>query len=150
MSARTHAYHYFRSSQANTSHQHRRCPIMWQGSSRAGILDRPRCSSTDTCAGCPPLTQPPGSNWSLPGCRPGLRRGSSLAMLLHHFGGQETSTPPPKNRMIFVHRGLMEGDVYEVVGHRLDDVEDRPDNTDAVRVQLCHRRRRRTAPGGGH
>ena len=43
-----------------------------------------------------------------------------------------------------------EGDVYEVVGHRINDVKDRPDNIDAVRVQLCHRRRRRTAPGGGH
>ena len=52
--------------------------------------------------------------------------------------------------MIFVLRTSEEGDVYEVVGHRLDDVEDRPDNTDAVRVQLCHRRRRRTVPGGGH
>ena len=45
--------------------------------------------------------------------------------------------PPTKNRMIFLLRTPEEGDVYEVVGHRLDDVGDRPDNTDAVRVNFA-------------
>ena len=111
---------------------------------RAGSLDRPRRSEWKHAQDVR-HQRPPGSNWSLPGCRPGIRRGPWSVLLGHPFVGQQKLTPsPPKDRMIFVLRASDEGHVCEVVGHQLEDVEDREDKTTP---SPCHRRRRQSEPG---
>ena len=125
----------------------------WQGSDRAGTLDRPIRSASETSGreaaeqapstGRGALQRTPAQDVRHQRTIPGptdrclvadpvfavvpARRCSSILSAANKSSPPPPPlppSPPPPPRMIIVLRTFEEGDVYEVVGHRLEDEED--------------------------